>query len=350
MIRLIPFLIVTFVLLAGFAHLKFIAEAQKSIQSNPNNVIVPFSDGIFVFYLNNLQTFLTSEFEFDENQVHDRAFVVQVLFAFVIGILLLNILIAVISNEFTEVMANSRRAFWHNRLKFLVEVNYTFNGIGRLTWCKSCWFVGNKDGNKISRVEEDDDTFSTNQLEYNDKIERFDFLHPIYAGLKGTVFEKKFQDRNDLPDEFISLVKVTNWFWKVWEKDEDNIPTFSERIKTYFYFSRLDQIAFPGKVAVNMFLGLKINEEADSIAGKFLWSSCYIIMVFAALIIFPLGFLTAGIAWPDVIRRGLFSTQEEVNDTELEQLIRITRTQKQHYQGQIDQLRQEMQRYLSSSS
>ena len=48
--------------------------------------------------------------------------VLMIIFAFFIGILLLNIIIAVISDGFTEVKQNGQRAFWLKRLRFISEL------------------------------------------------------------------------------------------------------------------------------------------------------------------------------------------------------------------------------------
>ena len=48
--------------------------------------------------------------------------VLMIFFAFTIGILLLNIIIALISNVFTEVEQNGQRAFWLKRLRFINEL------------------------------------------------------------------------------------------------------------------------------------------------------------------------------------------------------------------------------------
>ena len=48
--------------------------------------------------------------------------VLMTFFAFTIGILLLNIIIALISNVFTEVEQNGQREFWLKRLRFINEL------------------------------------------------------------------------------------------------------------------------------------------------------------------------------------------------------------------------------------
>ena len=55
------------------------------------------------------------------------------LFAFAIGILLLNIIIAIISTKFTEVEQNGERAFWLKRLRFVNEMQ-SFNSLYGKLW------------------------------------------------------------------------------------------------------------------------------------------------------------------------------------------------------------------------
>ena len=102
------------VIMARLAHMLLIAEAQEDSNETPES-----------YYFQSLELFLGGGF--DVNGPSKIATVTSTIFAFVIGILLLNILIAVISSEFTKVVANGTSAFWRNRLNFLVEIHYTLS-------------------------------------------------------------------------------------------------------------------------------------------------------------------------------------------------------------------------------
>ncbi len=330
----------TAVLLAAFAHVTFISDAQNALRDENKNID---EVNILDHYVSNLHIFLTSEFEFEEKPIYDNVFYVRILFAFTIGILLLNILIAVISNEFTEVMANSKRAFWKNRLVFIVEITST------LSWLSSflCRCRNSKQSdNDLSSGKGDDDTidtdddFSTTSWVYKDNVERFDFLEPMFVGMKGTVFEEKFKDGHCHTRRTKRLVNVTSWFWKHWEENEKP-PSFLARMSTFFAFSEVDQIVLPGKAWVNMMVGLKLHEEAGGVIGQILWGLCYSMNAVGAAIMFPLGFITAGLAWPYKFRKNFFSIKEEVNDTELERLLSISQKHHENLQRQIEQLRRQ---------
>ena len=75
-------------------------------------------------YFQSFAKLLTTNFEFlDWKPVNWQQTAISFCFAIVVGILLLNILIAQISNVFTEVTDESQTAFWPNRLEFVAEVN-----------------------------------------------------------------------------------------------------------------------------------------------------------------------------------------------------------------------------------
>ena len=105
---LVPFLFVTAASLLAFAHLQFICDSN--------------STNISEIYVSNLIAVLSATFEFKDEITYDAAFVIKIMFTFLIGILLLNILIAVISNDFTAAMENSKRIVLKNRLNFLLEL------------------------------------------------------------------------------------------------------------------------------------------------------------------------------------------------------------------------------------
>lgn len=57
---------------------------------------------------------------FDNNKgLHSE---LAMIFAFVIGILLLNVIIAVVSNVYTDIESNSQKAIWASRLRFVNEL------------------------------------------------------------------------------------------------------------------------------------------------------------------------------------------------------------------------------------
>ncbi len=77
---------------------------------------------------------LTTDFEFltwssDESDDILLLQIISFLFALVVGILLLNILIAVVNNVFTKVSNESDDAFWTTRMDFMVEVNLIVNTV-----------------------------------------------------------------------------------------------------------------------------------------------------------------------------------------------------------------------------
>jgi hypothetical protein len=64
----------------------------------------------------------TGDWSFLDKVTGAQSVLLMTIFAFAIGILLLNIIIALISNVFTEVEQNGQRAFWLKRLRFMNEL------------------------------------------------------------------------------------------------------------------------------------------------------------------------------------------------------------------------------------
>jgi hypothetical protein len=57
------------------------------------------------------------------------------IFAFVIGILLLNVIIAVVSNVYTDIESNSQKAIWASRLRFVNELGSMGSAFSCLNLC-----------------------------------------------------------------------------------------------------------------------------------------------------------------------------------------------------------------------
>jgi hypothetical protein len=64
---------------------------------------------------------LTGDWEFLTSNLGPLSYLAM-MFAFTMGIILMNMVIAVISNKYTEVEAKSEIAFWESRLRYIVEV------------------------------------------------------------------------------------------------------------------------------------------------------------------------------------------------------------------------------------
>lgn len=85
-------------------------------------------------YLSALIMLLNSEWHFLENPKGVQS-LLSIVYAFVLGVLLLNIIIALISIEFQDVILNSERAFWHSRYQSLCEADTIISFLGPLLTC-----------------------------------------------------------------------------------------------------------------------------------------------------------------------------------------------------------------------
>ena len=71
-------------------------------------------------FVSSLEMLLNGEWFFFGDFPRSKNSVVSMLYAFIIGVILLNIIIAVIIGAFERIKDNSEKAFWSNRYFFLV--------------------------------------------------------------------------------------------------------------------------------------------------------------------------------------------------------------------------------------
>jgi hypothetical protein len=181
-------------LVTAFAQMFFIASAGDRC----NDEGTEWECNISSSYFQSFAMLLTTNFEFlDWKPVNWQQTAVSFCFAIVVGILLLNILIAKISNVFTEVTDESQTAFWTNRLEFVAEVNAIMR-------------------NPIMR-----------------KLIPEVILHPEEKGSRRPlgVYEEewvmKCHDENMTKDFFM-------WWYYTWKNEDNKRPPLRTRLK-YFY-------------------------------------------------------------------------------------------------------------------
>jgi hypothetical protein len=82
---------------------------------------------------------LTGDWEFLTSNLGPLSYLAMI-FAFTMGIILMNMVIAVISNKYTEVEAKSEIAFWESRLRYIVEVESMKNFKSIVSWKDVKWY------------------------------------------------------------------------------------------------------------------------------------------------------------------------------------------------------------------
>ena len=224
-------------------------------------------------YFQSFAMLLTTNFEFlDWKPVNWQQTAVSFCFAIVVGILLLNILIAKISNVFTEVTDESQTAFWTNRLEFVAEVNAIMR-------------------NPIMR-----------------KLIPEVILHPEEKGSRRPlgVYEEewvmKCHDENMTKDFFM-------WWYYTWKNEDNKRPPLRTRLKYFYKYGSMEDIMLPGQVFQNILFGRKYNEElkgANLLIATSLSYLHYLAGFIYAVVVFVLGLVSFGFFWPKEMNEILF--------------------------------------------
>lgn len=115
--QLLPFLFTAMLIIAMFAHMfraieREVQDCDGDYEWDCNN---GWNHSLGLSYFKTMTMFLTDG-GWDFGDGSELTSLLMLLFGFITGILLLNVLIAVISNVFTEVFDNAEKAFWQNRL------------------------------------------------------------------------------------------------------------------------------------------------------------------------------------------------------------------------------------------
>lgn len=236
-------------------------------------------------------------------------------YAFIIGVLFFNIVIAVVSNRFTDVQNDAEHSFWLHRYSLtqeLYSVRRLFSFVPDL--CK--W-----------------------NRSVHSQIGRFNFLDeatiPEYFSSSESV---KSQARENELSIFLD--------WWLSPKDlEITPPTLGSRIKLYFLYSDWQDIIFPNEVIERILRGLKRQDEIKGdntnffgrmkvnitrFLVKMLMILLFILSLVATIFIIVLGICTFGLAWPAPLTHFLFhaktdppksSTENKVSKKDIDVIV-----------------------------
>mmetsp|Transcript_16284 Transcript_16284/g.24429 ORF Transcript_16284/g.24429 Transcript_16284/m.24429 type:complete len:893 (+) Transcript_16284:130-2808(+) len=130
--ELVPFLVTTTTVILAFAHMFYLTGPEDeslcaNLRSDTLNMTPDefFDEGGWTCtwynsYVSTFHMMLSGEWHFLNDFPPTRQSVLSMVYAFVIGIILLNIIIAVISIAFQGVSENIDQAFWSQRYRFLI--------------------------------------------------------------------------------------------------------------------------------------------------------------------------------------------------------------------------------------
>lgn len=193
----------------------------------------------------------------------------SLLFASVIGIVLLNILIAVVNDSFVKVEGNSENAFWLGRLRFIDEVG----DIKKFLSPKRC-----RKGNQFKLETPQRRMFSHWDTRATDAWENF--------------------------PEFVKLIV---WFEN---GDDDHKLPFAKRMYAFFNVAQWNEIIPPSEGFRKVMIGAHRREEIHNPLKKLLGWLISFVVLFLFLALFPfiliLGLITGGLFWPSGLKEYLF--------------------------------------------
>ena len=233
-------------------------------------------------YFQSFAMLLTTNFEFlDWKPVNWQQTAVSFCFAIVVGILLLNILIAKISNVFTEVTDESQTAFWTNRLEFVTEVNAIMHALSNHAIMRYP-IMRKLIPEVISHPEE--------------KSSR----RPL--GVYEEEWVMKCHDENMTKDFFM-------WWYYTWKNEDNKRPPLRTRLKYFYKYGSMEDIMLPGRVFQNILFGRKYNEElkgANLLIATSLSYLHYLAGFIYAVVVFVLGLVSFGFFWRKEMNEVLF--------------------------------------------
>lgn len=205
----------------------------------------------------------------------------SLLFASVIGIVLLNILIAVVNDSFVKVEGNSENAFWLGRLRFIDEVG----DIKKFLSPKRC-----RKGNQF-------------HFEAMRKV----LLSSLKESPQRRMFSHWDTRATDAWENFPEFVKLIVWFEN---GDDDHKLPFAKRMYAFFNVAQWNEIIPPSEGFRKVMIGAHRREEIHNPLKKLLGWLISFVVLFLFLALFPfiliLGLITGGLFWPSGLKEYLF--------------------------------------------
>jgi hypothetical protein len=228
---------------------------------------------------------LTGDWEFLTGNLGPLSYLAMI-FAFTMGIILMNMVIAVISNKYTEVEAKSEIAFWESRLHYIVEVE-SMKSIefmsGRL-----CCFVREKD-------------------EDNDKAKATP-VRPARITMNEFSWTKNCDEWCNVGEKH---KKFLLWYWN----NYGDCPTFLKRMSCFLEMVKWSEIFSISKGFRLCFLGIR-DDIKDERKGEVAWFKhamarlglfgIVFVLFLYAVIVTPLGLLTGGYLWAREVKEYIF--------------------------------------------
>jgi hypothetical protein len=210
------------------------------------------------------------------------------IFAFTMGIILMNMVIAVISNKYTEVEAKSEIAFWESRLRYIVEVESM----------KSTKFMSGR----MCCFEKYEDPDRVNDPMFGKEVKETSVRPARMSMDESNLMERRpWSKMGGKHDEFLK--------WKI--VNRGNRPTFLKRMFCFLEMAKWSEIFSISKGFRLCFLGIPNHRKRDATWYKhaMAWVGLFgivFVLCLYAVIVTPLGLLTGGYLWAREVKEYIF--------------------------------------------
>ena len=118
---LIPFLVSTFIIVLSFAHMFYmwsISSQDTCRYDKGGQLPIDWTCNLSSSYAQTFSILITSNWSFLDDEAEGFQTTISYAFAFIVGILLLNILIAIINDSFSSIKRSGEKEYWRYRLNF----------------------------------------------------------------------------------------------------------------------------------------------------------------------------------------------------------------------------------------
>lgn len=272
-IQLIPFLLTTLSIVCAFGNMLHIARFVEDRECVlPDDEESGLLEGWFCTlggsYFTTFTMFLSTDWVYFNKPSLSLSTILAQLFALVIGILLLNILIAEIGNIYSEMRERGRLEFWSRRLSYVVEISLSFSGILTLK------------AKNLTKKPHD-----ANTLKGNGRI--------VFSTISTWIY-RELEEKDYVTEE------ETQFF--LWFLKGKNIhkPSLLSRMKVFLSRASYDEIFYPGKTFEKVL--------SDNIHfSRIVLSTLYPIIPLVLTIQFLLGSVSFGYFWPYWMKKTLFA-------------------------------------------
>jgi len=315
--NLIPFAFVVAVITSSFAHMYHALGPPDNITCHDDGEYS--SEGGWMCslpdsYFRSFAMTLGGEWEFFD-QWEGLLSVVSLIFALLMGIILLNMLIALISDIFTRTKSESELVFWVHRLRLVDQ----FESIRGATFC-----VNPGTGENVKMEKDLPPRISFNNW-WNENREGWKNQGEKYR-------------------------QVLNWFCNISNVNTSSragaenltTPNFFLRISVFSEMSTWGDIIFLSKAFRKFVVGVDYTEPLSGTPNVVAWIVAALVLVAFGLkfvITLPLGLVTGGYFWEREIKEFLFFGKEDVTQSAFEESVTSLKAQVKYQKCQLDDIK-----------